>query len=392
MTHAYRRYEQGATALLIVTFSVLLFVVVTVGFMQLMTAERSSSNDNELSRGAYDSALAGVEDGKRVLKTCLDNPDFSGGNAACTAIAANTCKTTIDANTVSETNGEVYLQTNNSSVNSMEYEQAYTCVKVTLNTNDYLERLDVGDSSTKIVPLKTVEDAGRITVQWFTSFGGTLSAYNPASLPLTSKDSWGLLQPSVLRLQLINLPVNNSDDASITKLDEAGAASGMQTVYLYPQAKSLVSQLAPTASFASDTRARGSGGPSLMSAVWCDEDRATNLSGYVCKATITLPGGVHTTQDGVYIRLSAAYNATDFSISPEVKQADDTWKSTQYKAVQPAIDSTGRAADVFRRVEARVESSDSMAAYPRATIDITNNLCKTLAVTDLYYNGGSCTP
>lgn len=390
MIKAYRYREQGATALLIVTFSVLLFVVVTVGFMQLMTAEQRSSSDNELSRGAYDSALAGVEDGKRILKACLDSPDFSGGNAACTAITANSCKTTVGV--VSETNGEVYLKTNNSSVDSKEYEQAYTCVKVALNTNDYLGRIEAGDSSTKIVPLKTVEKAGRITVQWFSSFGGTLSAYDPASLPLTSKDAWGYLQPSVLRLQLINLPVNDSDDASIAKLDDAGTASGMRTVYLYPQAKSSVNPLRPTASFASDTRARGAAGPSLMSAVWCDEDRTTNLSGYVCQATVLLPDGIDTTQDGVYIRVSAAYNATDFSISPEVKQADDSWKGTQYERVQPAIDSTGRAADVFRRVEARVESTDALVAYPRATIDITNNLCKTLAVTDSYYSGGSCTP
>lgn len=385
MTQKYRRYERGATALLIVTFSVLLFVIVTVGFMQLMTAEQRSSSDNELSRGAYDSALAGVEDGKRVLKACLDNPDFSGANASCTAIAANSCKTTVGV--VSETNGEVYLQTNNSSIDSKEYEQAYTCVKINLNTNDYLGRVDTGDSSTKMVPLKTVEKAGRITVQWFSAFGGTLNT-DVAPLPLTSQDTWGVLQPSVLRLQLINLPVNDSDDASITKLDEAGAASGMQTIYLYPHAKTLIQ---PTASFTSDTRVRGAGGPSLMSAVWCDEDRATNLSGYVCQATVTLPGGVDTTQDGVYIRVSAMYNATDFSISPEVEQADSTWKGTQYDKVQPAIDSTGRAADVFRRIEARVEPTD-LVPYPRATIDITNNLCKTLAVTDSYYNGGSCTP
>jgi Tfp pilus assembly protein PilX len=392
MTYRYRQHEQGATSLLIVMFSVLLFVVVSVGFMQLMTAEQRSSTDNELSRGAYDSALAGVEDGKRVLKACLDNPDFSGGNAACTAIEADACNTTVAASVVSETDGEVYLQSNSSSASGKEYQQAYTCVKIALNTPDYLGKLDVGDSSSKVVSLKTVERAGRINVQWFASFGGTLSAFNPSSTPLWPRAEWGSLRPSVLKLQLISLPVDTSTDASIEQLDGADGASGAWTTYLYPQAASIASPMSPpTPRFDIDTRNRA-GSTGLLNAVWCNADRTTNLSGYVCQTAITLPDGVDTQQDGVYVRITAAYNATDFSVSPQVQQSPSVWVNTKYKMVQPAIDSTGRASDVFRRVEARVETTDDSASYPRATIDITDNLCKTLTVTDTYYSGGSCHP
>ena len=76
-----RNHEKGATALIIVLFSVLLFVTITVGFMKIMTNEQSRTNDNELSQGAYDSALAGVEDGKRVLAACA-----AGNAVACATI------------------------------------------------------------------------------------------------------------------------------------------------------------------------------------------------------------------------------------------------------------------------------------------------------------------
>ena len=62
--------------------------------------------------------------------------------------------------------------------------------------------------------------------------------------------------------------------------------------------------------------------------------------------------------------------------------------------VQPKIDSTGRAADVFRRVEASVELTDpnDVMLYPRATVDTTGSFCKSFVVTDNLndYEDGSC--
>ena len=54
-----RYHERGATAIVIVIFSVLLLLTVTVGFMRLVVQDQNRSTDSELSRGAYDSALAG---------------------------------------------------------------------------------------------------------------------------------------------------------------------------------------------------------------------------------------------------------------------------------------------------------------------------------------------
>ena len=164
--------------------------------------------------------------------------------------------------------------------------------------------------------------------------------------------------------------------------------SGLETVYLYPRKK--VAMALPTSYlFDSDIRSKiGSGGINLQ-IVGCDDNITSNLSGYVCNATLTLPAGLNTTTRGTYLRVTALYNSADFSAALQ----DGLHETIDYVRVQPSIDSTGRAADVFRRVEARVESTDDTATYPRATIDITSNLCKVLSVTDTYSGvSGSCTP
>jgi Tfp pilus assembly protein PilX len=373
----YRYRERGATSLIVVMFSVLLFAVVVVGFLQLMTHEQESSTDNELSRGAYDSALAGVEDGKRVLKGCLN-----GDTSACDAINAGKCTTISDAGFTQLTDGEVYLKSVASSgLTDTQYEQAYTCVKIALNTADYLGNLSAANSSTTLIPLKTATEATQVQLQWFmTSAGMTSTLKDATHVELPARSAWTYDKPPVIRVDLINLKAG----ATVNSLD---TSTGAWTLYLYPQQKSMLDSSTSYNIGDQDSRSHSGSSANAPRGVSCD---TAKLSSYACNVTLALPGGVDTTGNDVYIRLTALYNSTDFVLAP---QASDS-TSISYVRVQPSIDSTGRAADVFRRVEARVESTDDQTAYPRATIDITNNLCKTVSVTDQAseYSAGGCTP
>jgi Tfp pilus assembly protein PilX len=62
-----RKHEYGATALLVVTFSILILTTISIGFMRLVVQDQNRTNNDELSRGAYGAALAGVEDGVERL-------------------------------------------------------------------------------------------------------------------------------------------------------------------------------------------------------------------------------------------------------------------------------------------------------------------------------------
>jgi hypothetical protein len=103
--------------------------------------------------------------------------------------------------------------------------------------------------------------------------------------------------------------------------------------------------------------------------------------GYACKVTLSLPnpmGKAASTRDA-YLRLTTIYGDADYRI---VLKNDA--EVVAFDGIQPLVDSTGRAADVFRRVSARVEQSDPNEAllYPRATIDMTNHFCKNFVITD----------
>lgn len=158
----YRGKERGATALVIVMFAVLLFITVTVSFMKIMSLEQSRSNDNELSQGAYDSALAGIEDGKRVLAACAAD----AASDACTVLAGEPTCTTVSAAKIvkAEANGEVYLKTS-LGANGTDFQQSYTCVKISRNTRDYRGTLKLDESN--VVPLTVASSDAFDTVHFY---------------------------------------------------------------------------------------------------------------------------------------------------------------------------------------------------------------------------------
>jgi hypothetical protein len=110
--------------------------------------------------------------------------------------------------------------------------------------------------------------------------------------------------------------------------------------------------------------------------------------GYACRVKLDLPTPVDAGSRTAFLRLTPLYNATNYRVTILNGVAP-----VKFDAVQPEIDSTGRADTLFRRIKTRVELIDTDFAYPEAAIDITNSLCKNFIVTDRaadYVN--SCTP
>jgi len=364
--YAKRSAEQGAAALIVVVFSVLLLVTVSLGFIRLVVQDQQRTINDELARGAYDAALAGVEDGKRVLKACLN----SGNTDACNALSTGECHTVHIAKILSDTDdasnhNEVLLQ--DSTGLDRGFDQAYTCVKVQRNTDTYQRTINA--DSSLVVPLETAGPFTELALSWFVNPGGTpVDLGTNGTLPtVTGWSPAGTVRPPILRVQLMQYR-----DGSFN-LSDFDASGGGSTLYLYPSTAGASTTL--PLSFASDGRATGA---DLLKAVECDASRPL----YICSTGLTLPlpvGGA-VNERKAYLRLTSIYGNTDISLQAT---------STQFQDVQPAIDSTGRASDVFRRVNARVESLGT-SLYPRATVDITNNFCKTFSVTLTSYDPGLC--
>ncbi len=394
--------QRGAVSLFVVIFAALLITIVTVSFVRNMVQDQTQASNTDLSQSAADSAKAGTEDAKRALlryQTICNTGDAAACLAAQSDVNSSTCNTAVTKlNNIVQLDNEVKVQTNGSN----NLAQAYTCVKIFLDTDDYIGSLN--SDSSKIIPLAGVTAFDTIRLDWFNVDdlqGTNLSVDVPsaASMPLLTKNSWisttSLNRPSVMRTQLVqfNKVGNGGAGFNLTDFDANNDNASTNTLFLYPSDIG-ISNLA----FATDmpktikdsTLVLGSCSPSLDSVA------------YSCSSTIKLPVSVQYGDHTAYLNLAALYKKTSYriSLSNSAQACDPVTRSgagcVKFNAVQPEIDSTGRANDLFRRTKTRVELTDVNFPYPAATVDTTGSFCKYFKITDKasdFDNSGlNCTP
>lgn len=361
--------QKGVSAIFIVIFAALLLSLISISFIGLMVSEQGRSIDDEQSQGAYDAALAGIEDGKRALIEC----ERGGNPQACTAVAAKECNTVQKAN-IGIASGVSEVEVNSGAT---DLNMAYTCVVVSRETPDYLGRVSSGTrgggDAQLVIPLRTGgASITSVVVRWFSEndVDGPISL--PTGILLPAFADWPISQPPIMRTQLIQY---NEGDMSDVDFDEGANAS---TLYLMPSG-----DVASTTavSFGFDARRTGSATPSRIT---CADP---GIGGYACEAKLELPTLTGTRV--AYLRLSSFYNNADVQVV--MKNSLDA--TVPFSDVQPSIDATGRANDLFRRIETRVEFGSEFP-YPRAAVDITDDFCKTFSVgrNPSDFDSGGCTP
>jgi Tfp pilus assembly protein PilX len=398
MNSMNRREKQvGAVSLFVVIFAALLMTIVTVSFVQLMVKEQQQATSNDLSQSAYDSAQSGVEDAKRLLvldQACRNNT--APGTVNCTAIESSltavagqsetSCDTLSKAGLVGETDNETVIQQSESDANSASLNQAYTCVKIAVNTDDYKGTLSVNGSG--IVPIRGVSQFDSVEVSWFSKDDISSSTNDPTigfpsvganvNLPPMG-DKWQFNYPSLMRTQLMQMggsfKLSDFDDS------QAGNKSDANTLFLYPSATGLANE-----DFALDARRSPTSTPHQVK---CNTSFVAGE--YACQTTIKLPSPIdgNITDRNAYLRLTSLYNGAHYRI-----RLKNGGNYVQFNQVQPLVDSTGRANDTFRRIQARIELTGDFT-YPEAAIDMQGNLCKNFTITDDdsgYKGSATCTP
>lgn len=190
MQGRYKRYtEKGAVSLFVVIFTALLFVAVSVGFTILMLSDQQQATDNDLAQSALDSANAGTEDAKRVLAQYADCEERADTSSACnsirTAVSRNQCNTVNAAlGSSSDQSERKVQQTEAADDTSRALQQAYTCVKITPNTDTYVGKTR-NEGDIRLIPLKT-DGAAYTTVQinWLKRDDLDLGSGEPQFAPL----------------------------------------------------------------------------------------------------------------------------------------------------------------------------------------------------------------
>lgn len=392
--------QSGAVSLFLVVFATLLITVVTISFMRQMIQDQFQATNLDLSQSAYDSAQAGVQDAQRALlrymATCTSDA------TACEALNAEIksgdwaqCNGALDA-VVDTTGPEIKVQQSSS---GPDLEQAYTCVTIDLDTDDVVGQ--VAANEVKVIPLTGSEGFDTIRIDWYTledlGSGTTVAVTAPLATPPLMRNTvsttlWRANRPSLLEAQLIQYGQNgftlNDFNAN------ASSESNSNTLFLYPSCapsgnpspNNCVSE-PNTGPFALDARTDKDGQPVNVNCV-----SQLTSGGYACSQKLTLPNPIGGGSRVAYLRIKPLYNATHFRVMLE----NASTGPVTFSGVQPAVDSTGRANDIFRRVESRIDLEGGAFAFPAGAVDVTGSFCKNFAVTnntaDFTELGTDCTP
>lgn len=351
--------------------------IIVVGFIKIMADEQRQATDNDLSASALTAAQSGVEDAKRVILYCLGGGLDLTDTTQCSNLfgsgrATDPCDSFKNgARGLFSSMGIQYdFLTNEAVVGAAEFNQYYTCLSVTSNPTS-VEKTVSADKS-EFVPLNVNGAYDTVEINWSESSG--LWGQRPLTtgsdfMPVGAwRDASLNPRPPVLRVQIIPYPVSGDID-----LDSVERNS--DSFFLVPATGATATN---TINRSMDGRnaTAGSVRTGAIPLVHTPCTLGAGTSGYNCRVQI---GGFTPASEKYYIRLSLLYGVSTHATVSPIDSATNT-KMT-FNNVQYVIDVTGRANDVYRRVQSRV-SPQTTALYPEYAIDTAGLICKDITVAD----------
>ena len=396
MNKILTKKNYGSASFYVVIISALLLGIIITSFSLLSIRERAKSAENNLAQSAYNSALAGVEDAKLALSeyySCINTGSPVTEGYQCSVIEdlilqssdelLNASGCSIDAITKilhrngddasGAIGGEVLIKETAGSDSSTV--QAYTCVQVSPIAPNYKGTINQS-SPVRTIPLYQAEHADEvhhIKVSWYSTanhsaHGNTSPTWLSTFIPSNTDTP---IVPPILQFSFFQTDkqfgLNNLD------LDKS---ANRGTVWLVPQdtGESTVTSNTLTQSYNHDSK-------NTPVKIKC-----STAQEYFCTATITLPSLLLPAQrnaDTFLATLSLPYDApeTDFS----VELYDSANNPIRFKDAQIIVDSTGRANDIYSRVEARLEYRDVFFPIPEYAIDLSGDGSSTSLSKNLWF-------
>ena len=419
-----KKFRKGAASFYIVAFSTLILMIVAASFAAVIVSEVTRTSNDDLSQSAYDSALAGVEDAKLAYYSYENCRRSDGTMPAAAASADNTdgitcaelvwymehpdCnmvgnmldRTKDDVVAIEEVNVNGSGDGNSSSNNMQQY---YTCVEIKDSLKDYRGTLSASNMIKTMRAKFDGDDVAdkieKVKISWYadtdyegnlTSDGYTNMSGNNVVFPtLTNKKA---ATPPTIFLAMVQTGLtfdinsfdvtqqNNQTDRGMIYLvptNNANAAkTGVPGNHNGTKYENHVNKIGAGAlSKSNDKTAQN-----LPYTVYCGE---ASDNEFACSALIDLPkpiGGVRNSDTFMFVvglpygkaskssqvtfalEFFCADSATSCGKQSAVSEGE-TGNPTQanLKGVQIQVDSTGRANDLFRRVETRLEDSNGFS-------------------------------
>lgn len=323
--------EQGLASLIIAILIVIVLSTIVLGFMQIIRREQRQSLDKQLSQQAYYAAESAVSD----ATLAINEQGFTGNKTTCGP-------TGVGSFSFSNPDSNNLTADGNVKYSCLLIDQTPSSIVKTLKTN-----------VAKAFPIDAgVGGVSSITFTWKDAQdpSGAYNSVRPSGatdFPPAGDDAalnvWNSV--GLVRLDLVSTSIIN---AGVLE-------NNVRSVFLYPNA---------------------SGSPSVtnigsLSTVEKGEIIAASCDGAgLCRATINgLLGNYYARTVAYYRDVTLTVTAADAALNPISKLING----------QIVVDATGKAADVTRRIQARIDPSDS--AIPDFALASMDSLCKIFSVT-----------
>ena len=394
------KFKKGAASFYIVAFSTLILLIVATSFATVIISEIERTSNDDLSQSAYDSAMAGIEDGKLAFysyQNCLAN---GGDNCAQIQSWMENSDCYVVGRVLGRYKGDNVGEVKITESGENNMQQAYTCVKVSY-PSDYRATLS-GAQSIRVVRVKfdknvDVDRIEGVRVSWYSSTDRSKYRFanfsgNSVKFPRIN-GSASLSAPPTISVALVQTAQNFTlDDFDTSRGGAINGETNRGMVYLVP----------------TDGRKKGDNGKTYRVASWeclfgegpeCSEDDVTNVvrtgfwesnnktsvnlpyavdcstnssngTDFACSADLVIPNPVGTggrNRDTFMVAVALPYGGpdTEFKLQflceeeCEVNNGgsvgSDGANAVASLRTQVEIDSTGRANDIYRRVAVRLE-------------------------------------
>ena len=327
--------QSGLASLVIAILIVIILSTMITGFLQIIGHEQRRSLDRQLGSQAFYAAESGVNDARKAI-----NNGFKADKTSCKPYTGPDYPAELSGtsnNLTTDKNVNYSCLLINQTPGSLEYNPVNTqhgSTFVADSVSGFLNTLNF-----------SWQDQGSSTV--FRSTAATSGTDFPTQGTWNSGGSAGT---GILRVDL--LPVN----AASTSRDDI--IKNARTYFLYPS---------------TSTAGNPVNYSTTQSGAVINGQCSTGASPHYCNVTvndINAPsplGGIIPSK--VYVRMRAIYNPVNVTIS-----AADIKGPVKIRGAQVLIDSTGRAADVSRRIQVRIPQQD--IDLPDFTIASMDTLCK----------------
>ncbi len=333
-----RLNEEGIVSIVVTLIIMIILTLIVTGFAQLARREQREALDRQLSTQASYAAESGIN----ALK------------AALPFIAVDS-REDCDENTQVEANKPNPFTIENSKLSD---NSSYTCLLFNRQPKElFYQRIGADDAV--IAPLSLKDSGGssiplgNLNISWKAKTGST-SINNEGLGKFPKAQDWGD-SIGILRLDLIPIP----NTVPIIK-DELDVST--KSFLLQPQASGQTER---------DISIINNG----------------DIIGVTCRLGKCLLNIKGLDKNKYYLRMRSIYNPSNVTLNNQ--GLNGAASTSTFEGAQIEIDSTGRAADVLKRIKVRIVDPNSSVSsvsgpnFPEYVFSSKDNLCKRLSLTSI---------